>query len=202
MVDTAAAEPPLGEHLGAVLGAEQVIKRDANVVVDDVVVVAGFGLDLHAGRLAGNDEHAVRAHHEEDVRHSAGGREPLLAVDDPLVAVTDGVSLEQARVRPALRLGHRVGREHVLVHERLEPPLLLLVGPVGGEHLHVPRVRRSGAENLWGRGITADHLVQQSQLQLAEPGTAKLLVEEDRPQPLVLDLLLEAAHVRLDDGVG
>ena len=50
--------------------------------------------------------------------------------------------------------------------------------------------------------ITADHLVQQSQLQLAEAGTAKLLVEEDRPQPLVLDLLLEAAHVRLDDGVG
>ena len=67
VVDAAAAEAPLGEHLGAVLGAEQVVERDADVVVDDVVVVAGLGLDLDARRLARHDEHAVRAHHEEDV---------------------------------------------------------------------------------------------------------------------------------------
>ena len=47
----------------------------------------GSGMDLHARRLARHDEHAVRAHHEEDVGDPAGAREPLLAVDDPLVAV-------------------------------------------------------------------------------------------------------------------
>ena len=52
--------------------------------------------------------------------------------------------------RPALRLGHRVGGEHLLVEQRLEPPLLLLLGAVGGEHLHVPGVGRGGAEHLRG----------------------------------------------------
>ena len=87
VVDAPAAEPALGEHLGAVLRAEQVVERDAHVVVDDVVVVARLGLDLHARGLARHDEHAVRAHHEEDVGDAAGAGEPLLAVDDPLVAV-------------------------------------------------------------------------------------------------------------------
>ncbi len=72
MVDATAAEPALGEHLGAVLGAEQVVERHADVVVDDVVVVARLGLDLDAGRVARHHEHAVRAHHEEDVGDAAG----------------------------------------------------------------------------------------------------------------------------------
>ena len=67
VVDAPAAEAALGEDLGAVLRAEQVVERDAHVVVDDVVVVARLGLDLDAGCLAGHDEHAVRAHDEEDV---------------------------------------------------------------------------------------------------------------------------------------
>ena len=71
VVDAPAAEPALREHLGAVFGAEQVVERDADVVVDDVVVVARLGLDLDARRVAGHDEHAVRAHHEEDVGDAA-----------------------------------------------------------------------------------------------------------------------------------
>ncbi len=189
-------EAPLGQHLGTVLGAEEVIEGDAHLVVDDVVVVAGLGHDLDAGGLARHDVHAVRAHHEEDVGHPAGAREPLLAVDDPLVAVTGGVGPEQVRVGPALRLGHRVRRPHLLVEHRREPTLLLLVGAVGREHLHVPGVGRRGPEHLRGRRVATEDLVQQTELELAVARTAEVLVEEDGPQPLVLDLVLE----RLDQG--
>ena len=98
VVDAAAAQAALGEHFGAVLGTEQVVHGNSDVVVDDVVVGAGLGLDLHAGRIAGHDEHAVGAHDEQDVRHPSGAGEPLLAVDDPLVAVAHRVGLEQVRI--------------------------------------------------------------------------------------------------------
>ena len=49
---------------------------------------------------------------------------------------------------------------------------------------------------------TADDFVQQPKLELAEAGAAELLVEEDRPQPLVFDLLLQAADVGLHAGIG
>src|SRR5258708_2141523 len=83
----------------------------------------------------------------------------------------------------------RIRREDVLVQQRLKPPLLPLVGAEGGEHLDVPGVGGGGAEHLRGAGVAADDLVQQPQLELAEAGTPELLVEEERPQALVLDLL-------------
>ena len=158
----------------------------------------GSGWISTPGRLARHDEHAVRAHHEEDVGDPPGAGEPLLAVDDPLVAVARGVGLEQVRVGAALRLGHRVRRPHLLVEHRLEPALLLLLGAVGGEHLHVPGVGRGGAEHLRRRRVAAEDLVQQAELELAVAGAAELLVEEDRPQALVLDLVLQALDQRLD----
>ena len=59
-----------------------------------------------------------------------------------------------------------------------------------------------GAEHLRCAGVSADDLVEQAQLELAEAGPAELLVEEDRPQALVLDLLLELADVGLHRGIG
>ncbi len=41
-----------------------------------------------------------------------------------------------------------------------------------------------------------------AELELAVAGAAELLVEEDGPQVLVLDLLLELADVPLHHGVG
>ena len=127
-----------------------------------------------------------------------GAREPLLAVDDPLVAVAHGVGPEEVRVRPALGLGHRVRRPDLLVEHRLEPALLLLLGAVGGEHLHVAGVGRGRAEHLRRRRVAAEDLVQQPELELAVAGPAEVLVEEDRPQALGLDLVLQALHQRLD----
>ena len=198
VVDATAAEPPLGEHLGTVLRTEQVVERHPDVLVDDVVVGARLRLDLDTRRLAGNHEHAVRAHDEEDVGDPTAGAEPLLAVDDPLVAVAHRMGPEQVRVRAALRLGHRVRRKDLLVQERLEPALLLRLGAVGGQHLHVPCVGRGGAEQGRGGAVATENLVEEAELELAVAGTAELLVKEDGPEALVLDLVLEALHERLD----
>ena len=110
VVDAAAAQPALREHFRSVFRTEKVVERDADVGVDDVVVVARLGLDVDAGRLAGHHKHAVRAHHEKDVGDAPRAREPLLAIDDPLVTVAYRVRLEQVRVGATLRLGHRVRR--------------------------------------------------------------------------------------------
>src|SRR6266567_8245216 len=107
------------------------------------------------------------------------------------------MGLEQVRIAAALWLGHRERREHVLVEQRLEPPLLLFPGAVGREDLHVSCIWRRRAEHRGRASVTADHLVEQSQPELPEAWSAQLPVEEDRPQALVLDLLLELTDVRL-----
>ena len=172
------------------------VEGHAHVAVVDVIVVARLGHDLDTLSFARHDEHAVRAHDEEDVGDAARRGEPLLAVDHPLVAVLHGRGLKERRIRSALRLGHRVGGEHLLIEERLEPALLLLLGPVRREHLHVARVRRRRAEELGRRGILAKDLVHEAELELTEAGTAELLVEEERPEPLILHVLLEVLHIR------
>ena len=197
VVDAAATETALGQYLGAVFRAEQVIRGHPDIAVDDVVVVPRLRHDLDAGSGAGHHEHAVGAHHEQQVGDPARRGEPLLAVDDPLIAVSFGVGLEQVRVAAALRLGHRVRREHVLVEQRLEPSLLLFLGAVGREDLHVPGIGRRRTEHRGCPGVTADHLVEQSQPELPEARAAQLPVEKNRPQALVLDLKLELADVRL-----
>jgi hypothetical protein len=159
------------------------------------------GDELDARRVGGDHEHAGGGHDEQQVGHTAGAGEPLLAVDDPLVAVLHGVGDEQVGIGAALGLGHRVGGEDVLVHERDQPPLLLLLGAVGGEQLHVPGVRGGGAEEAGGGRVAAEDLVDQRQLELAEAGPAQLLVEEQGPQSAVLDLLLEPPGQGLDLGV-
>jgi hypothetical protein len=172
VVDAAAAETALGEDLGAVLRAEQVVQGNPDVAVDDVIVVPRLRHDLDTRGGAGHHEHAVGAHHEQQVGDPPRRGEPLLAVDHPLIAVSFGIGLEQVRVAAALRLGHRERREHVLVEQRLEPPLLLLAGAVGREDLHVPGVGRRGAEHRRRPGIAADHLVEQGQLELPEARAA------------------------------
>ena len=109
-----------------------------------------------------------------------------------------GVRPEQVRVGPALGLGHRIRRPDLLVEHRLEPTLLLLLGAVRGEHLHVAGVGRGRAEHLRRRRVAAEDLVEQAELELAVAGTAEVLVEEDRPETLVLHLVLEALHERPD----
>ena len=117
------------------------------------------------------------------------------------IAVAHSVRSEEVRIRSALRLGHRVRREDLLVEQGHEPPLLLLLGAVGREHLHVPGVGRRRPEDLRRRGVAPEDLVQQAKLQLPVARSAELLVEEQRPQALSLDLVLERLDERPDLGI-
>ena len=103
--------------------AEQRVGRDAHVLVEDLGVAAELAEVLAAGapssatsrtiftpgRVGRHDEHRralVRArvgvgdrHDDQEVGDRGVGGEPLVAVDDPLVAVAHGARLQQRRVR-------------------------------------------------------------------------------------------------------
>src|SRR5439155_13020999 len=56
-------------------------------------------------------------------------------------------------------------------------------------------------EDHWRQSVAAQGLVEQRQLELAEPRSAEVLVEKERPQAPVLHLLLERVCQRLGLGV-
>ena len=112
-------------------------------LVDDLGVAgpAGAGVahhadvahQLEAGRVGRHDDQAgpqvrrrvrVRHRHDDRERGAVGRRrEPLLAVDDVVVAVDDGGGPEHHRVRAGhLRLGHREAAADLAGDERAQPP--------------------------------------------------------------------------------
>ena len=110
--------------------AEQVLGRHAHVLVADVRVVRSRrpnasrrdgrcpGARGCPGRVVGTRNidmpwYALHVgirhgHHDDEDAATQVRREELVAVDDPLVAVADGVAAELGRVGAAVRLGHRV----------------------------------------------------------------------------------------------
>ena len=50
--------------------------------------------------------------------------------------------------------------------------------------------------------VASDDLVEQTELELPEARAAEFLVEEDRPEPLILDLLLQFAHIGFHRWIG
>src|SRR5215204_3440690 len=161
VVDAAPAQPRLRDHERLPLAAEQVLGRHPHVLVPDVRVRAlAFALSPEADvaddidtRCVGRQQEHRRAlvdgdvrirdgHHDRELGVPQVRREPLLAVDYPLVAVALGTASELLRVGPRLRFGHRVTGRDAAVEERLEVLLLLLVGAVVGDDLRVPRVGR------------------------------------------------------------
>ena len=62
----------------------------------------------------------------------------------------------------------------------------------------------SGAEapDCAGRPLASDDLVEQAELELPEARAAELLVQEDRPEALILDLLLQFAHIGFHRRIG
>jgi hypothetical protein len=170
------------EEAGAGL-PQQRLGAEVHVLVEDLGVVAelpvGLGRvlhrrhvahDRHAGGVDGHDEHRgalVRArvgvgdrHDDEEVGDRGVRGEPLVAVEDPAVAVALGARAQLGRVRArALGLGHREGGLQVAGQQRVQPALLLLVGAGQGEDLRVARVGRLVAERVGRERRRAEDLV-------------------------------------------
>ncbi len=117
------------------------------------------------------------------------GGEPLLAVDDPLVAVGLGMGREdQGGVGAALRFGHREARHDLVRQQRVEEGLLLLVGAVVREDLGISGVRRLAAENDRAEARHAELLVHQCEFELAVALSAQFGAQVAGPQSTLLDL--------------
>ena len=152
MEDAAGPQPVLGGLVALAHLPQDVFLGDADVVVDHFAVVrlrtaphpdAPDDVDALGG--GGHDElgHLSLAafgvgvavghpgHDDEELGVDAVGGEPLVAVDDPVVAVEHGRGGQRAGVRPGVfGLGHGEARLHLPVDHRQQPVLLLLLGAV------------------------------------------------------------------------
>src|SRR5437016_2833481 len=129
------------------------------------------------------------------------GRKPLLAVDDPVVAMKLRPSFEDLGIGAALWLGHRERRYDLIVEERLEETLLLIRGAVMRKDFRIAGVRRLTAENDRCEARAPENLIHQSQLHLAIALAAEVRTEMARPELAFPDLGLKRAHERVAFGV-
>ncbi len=118
------------------------------------------------------------------------GDEPLVAVDDPLVAVLVGAGLDERRVGAGdLGLGHGEADHGRALAQRPEVLLLLLVGAPVQQRVHVALVGRLAVQHpraVVGLGRLGLH---HRQLDVAEPHAAPLLGHVRQPEARLLRLL-------------
>ena len=218
VVDAAGAQAVLRDREPGAALAEQVAGRHAAVLVAHLPVARSLVVAHHrhrpdaleAGRVDRHEDHArplvrrrvgVGHDHRDRQRGPVVARgEPLVAVDDPLVAVQLGARDQPGRVGAgALRLRHREARADLAVEQRLEPALLLRVGAVLGEDLHVAGVGRRAVEDHRRDAAAAHLLAEHPVLPVGEPGAEAVVRQEQVPEALGLGAL---AQLDQDLGVG
>ena len=162
----AGPSPHLAEFVTPALLAEHVGVGYADVVVADLGMAAAtahgrdVAHDLEAGRVRRHDEGAVAGlgdlgvgiglgDDDGEVRTVGTGREPLVAVDDPLVAVANRRSLDLRRIGTRdFRLRHGEAGPRGPFAERLQPLVLLLVRAEMQQGVHVAFVRRLAVDEV------------------------------------------------------
>jgi hypothetical protein len=160
-----------------------------------------------AGRVHRDEDHRLSvvrvgvgigdAHEHRDLaaRVEAAAREPLVAVDDVVVAVALDAARDVRRVRRRdPRLGHREARTDLAVEQRDQPLLLLLVGAELGEDLHVAGVGRRAVGRLAEQRRRPHHLAQRRVVDVGQAGAPLVVGEEEVPEVALLRLLLQLLH--------
>ena len=217
VVNPAAAEPGLRDDERATARTEHVIGGNPDILVPHITLAAPAAERLvaepditqhvDARRLRGHDEHRMtlirrgigirHRHHDQKRRHRRKRREPLLAVDHPVIAVLDRAGGELLRIRATLWLGHREAGDDPIVQQRLEITLLEFGSAVVGQNLAVPGIRCLRTEDDRGAFGAAEYFVEQRQLHLAVSGSTQVRAQVGRPQPAFLDDLLQRRYQRL-----
>src|SRR5438105_39494 len=179
--------------------AEQVVRRDAAVVEEDLA--RGRALDSHL-RLDPPDLEPgrVRFDHErgdtgmaglgiglceDDVEAcDAGVRdEALRAVEDVIVALAPRLAAHRGRIRARARLRQRVGREPLAAREPRQPTLLLLVG---ARELDPERAQLLDGEEQTRRRADLRELLDRDEHHERARARAAVLLLERQPEDLVL----------------
>jgi hypothetical protein len=132
-------------------------------------------------------------HHQGELGNARAAGEPLLTVQDPVVAVADGGGADPGGVGARRAFGHGEADADLAVDQGAQVALLLLVGAVldEGEHRGVLRthaVERPGAEV--GEGA-ADLDLHHGVGQMAQAHAAPLLRDERAPQAFGPGLALQ-----------
>ncbi len=128
-------------------------------------------------------------HHDPERGAFCAGREPLVAVDDVVVAVAHGARAERRRVGSGhFRLGHREEGTDVAGDERREPALLLLVGAEHVQDLGVPGVGRLAAEDelapeRCGRSVRSGTRSRESRCRCRRHRAARAAPRDQLPSP-------------------
>ena len=118
-----------------------------------------------------------------------------MAVDDPLVAVELRARDQLGRVRAArVGLGHREAGADLAVEQRLQPALLLLLGAVLGEDLHVAGVGGGAVEDGRRDAAATHQLAEHPVLPVGQAGAEALVGEEQVPEPLGPGALAQLDH--------
>src|SRR5439155_13393915 len=99
--------------------------------------------------------------------------------------------LDQRRVGARARLRHGERAAQFPVEQRTHPALLLLLGAPHGDELGIARVGRLVAEDRRRVDRRAEDLVHEPELHLTEPPATHVGRQMGRPEPALLDLLLE-----------
>ena len=155
--------------------------------------------DLVAGVRQFDEEGAVAlvagrvrvglGHHQRDVGHARGRAEPLLAVQDPLVAVEDRRRLHARGVRAGRLLRHRVADALLAVQQRLQVLLLLVVRAVLDEREHRGVVGALGVEREGAEVALAQLHLHERVGQRPQSHAPFLHGHERTPEPLGARLL-------------
>ena len=174
-MQAAGAEPCLGDHECGALIADAIALRDADVLEQDLAMAAGIveaeylelADDGHTGRVHRHQHHGVARMplglgmgHADEQDHLGVGmrgaaREPLMAIDDVIIAVAIDARGELRGIGAGdLRLGHADAGPDLAASSGCEPRLLLLGRAELREHLHVAGVRR-GAVHRLGRDASS-----------------------------------------------
>ena len=137
-------------------------------------------------------------HHDQEVRHGSVGCEPLVPVDDPLLAVPDSRCLQQRWIRSGgVGLGHREGRAQTPSKsgcnhcDRCDSSPLISIPTASNSafpsRAHCCRTRVAPAATAPGSRASAPAAP-------AEPHAAQRRRQVRRPQPLCLHPLLQRPH--------
>ena len=220
VVDAPGPEPLLRQREALAdtgLTAHDVVERHTHVVVDDLGVPTGFAgamvgfahgghiaQDVHARSVGGHDDHRIVLvrhlvvaglhHHDEEVGDRRVRREPLVPVDDPLVAIAHRFGAEQCGVGTGTRFSHRETTAQFTGQQRLHPLRLLRIGATHGDEFGVAAVGCVVTEDARGIAALTENLVHQAELHLAEAEPTHVGRQVGRPQALALHFLFQRSH--------
>ena len=194
---------------------DEMVERNPDIAIQDLGMTSGFtramvgfshrghiAQDLHTGCRGRHDDHRVRrvgarigvtgsTHHDQEIADRSIRREPFVTVDHPLVAVAHRSGRQQRRIGTGAGFGHRETAAQPALEQRLHPPLLLILGAADRDQFRVPTIGGVVAENRRGVGTTAEDLMHETQLDLAESETTEIRGKMGGPQALPLDLFFE-----------